>query len=391
MKAARCVPGLFAGALLLATALPVHAQIDDTRWLPFIGCWEPAGESAEAGLLCFRPSDGGVEMTSVLAGEVVATEQLVSDGQRRAVVAEGCDGWESVSFSEDGRRAFTSTELTCADGTRSGTGVMAMVAPNRWVDVRSIDVQGEKVAWVQVYVLVGFDRLNEAGVFDPQAAFATSVRPARLAASREIDIDDVIEAVDRMDTEAVVAWIASQRDPFDIDGAEIIRLADSGVPESVIDVVVAVSYPDRFVVAAEQAIARTDPRLASRRIGFGYGSYMMWNPFYGYGSRYSVYGYGSYGYGGYGYGGYGPTYGGYGYVPATVTIERRPSGGRVINGRGYSRGSAGDGRVAATRGGTFGGGGGWSGSSGGGGSRASGSSGSSGSSSGRTAKPRGGQ
>jgi hypothetical protein len=274
---------------------------------------------------------------------------------------------------------------------------MAMVAPNRWVDVRALDVQGEKVAWVQEYVLVGIDRLDEEGISDPQATLALVVRPARLAAASEIDLEDVTEAVDRMDTEAVVAWIATQRDPFDIDGDEIVRLAESGVPESIIDVIVAVSYPDRFVVAPERAIVRADSRVAGRRvpIGVGYGGYMMWNPFYGYGlsSRYGYggygyggYGYGGYGYGGYGYGGYG--YGGYGYVPTTVTIQRRPSGGRVINGQGYSRGTGGDGRVARRGGSSGGGGGGWTGSSGSTGSRASGSSGSS---SGRTAKPRGGR
>ena len=315
MKAAPYATGFFAAALLLASAVPARGQIDDNRWLPFIGCWEPVAEGSEAGLLCFRPSEGGVEMTSVVAGDVVATEQLLADGQQRPIVAEGCDGWESVSFSEDGRRAFTRSELVCGTDSRSGTGVMALVAPNRWLDVRALDVQGEKVAWVQEYALVGPNRLVEEGIDDPEEGLAMSVRPARMAAATEIGLDDVTEAAGRIDSEAVVAWIVAHQDRFDFDGDELLRLADSGVPESVIDVVVAVSYPKRFVVAPERAIAEADPEFMGRRIpimvGYGYSPFgYSYSPF-GYG--YSPYGYSSFGFGyGYGYG-YG---GGYGYGAA---------------------------------------------------------------------------
>ena len=380
MKAAPYATGFFAAALLLASALPARGQIDDSRWLPFIGCWEPVAEGSEGGLLCFRPADGGVEMTSLAAGEVVSTEQLLADGQRRPVVAEGCEGSESVSFSEDGRRAFTRSEFVCGGDSRLGTGVMAVVAPNRWIDVRALDVQGERVTWVLEYGLVGLDRLSEEGIDDPQEGFSMSVRPARMAAATEIDLDDVTEAVERIDSEAVVAWIVAHQDRFDFDGDELLRLADSGVPESVIDVVVAVSYPERFVVAPERAIAEADPGFEGRRIpisvGYGYSPFGFGYSPYGYGRSRFGYGYSSFGYG-YGYGsGYG--YGG--YIPTVVRVERRQveSGGRVVNRRGYSSGSRGGGRIARQGGSSSTG----AASAGSGGSRAS--------SGGRRAKRRGG-
>ena len=54
-------------------------------------------------------------MTNYVEGEVSSIELLVGDGERRSVSAEGCEGWESLVFAEDGRRAFTQTEFLCGD------------------------------------------------------------------------------------------------------------------------------------------------------------------------------------------------------------------------------------------------------------------------------------
>ena len=111
-------------ASVLALASSASAQSMDSRWLPFVGCWEAVGGEEEVGLLCFTPDGVGVELANVLDGEVVSTERLVADGAERDVSAEGCEGWESIEFSQDGRRAFTRTEFLCSEGeARSGTGV----------------------------------------------------------------------------------------------------------------------------------------------------------------------------------------------------------------------------------------------------------------------------
>lgn len=405
MSATRSTVPLLAGALLLGMAGPARAQIDDVRWLPFIGCWQPV-DDAEAGLVCFSPAERGVEMTSWAAGAVVATELLVADGQARPVRAEGCEGTESLRFSEDGRRAFTRSEIVCGGDRRPGTGVMSVVAPNRWADVRALRMQGETVSWVQEYRLIGIDRLAEEGIDDPAAGMEGSVRSARVVAAREIDTDDVREAVANLDTEAVVAWVATQGDGFVLDGDGLLALADEGVPESVIDVMVAVSYPERFVVAADQGIERAgraeQEYVRGRRVPvhMGYRGYLAWDPFfdgYGYGYGFGPFAYSPFGYGRFGYfGGYGYpyTYGPYGYGPTVIRVERRPSGGRAVFGRGWTRRSGdskggavprGGSAAAGSRGGSGSGGGAIAGSGGSGGSRPASSG------SGRTARRRGGE
>lgn len=332
---------LAAGALALVAAVPAHAQVDDPRWLPFIGCWQGAesmDEETDAGLLCVRPAPGGVDLESIVGGEVASTERVAADGVARSVVAEGCEGTEAVAFSEDGHRAFTTSEFDCSGEARSGTGVMAVVAPNRWVDVRALEVQGEKVSWVQSYRLVGVERLAEEGITDPRDGLGMTVRAARMAAATDIDVDDVREAVARIDSEAVVAWVAAQETELDIDAETLVALADEGVPEAVIDVMVAVSYPERFVVEPEQPVEmaeRAEPR-GRRPVYGGYRGYLSWDPFY-YG--YSPYSY-RYGYSPFGYSPFGYCGGGYGcgYGPTILRVERRDNGGRMIRGVGYRPG-----------------------------------------------------
>lgn len=346
-------------AALALVVAPVQGQDTDGRWLPFVGCWEAVGAEEEIGLLCFSPATGGVDLTNYVDGEVASTERLVADGSPRPIAAEGCEGWEAVEFSEDGRRAFTRTEFTCAQGAaRTGTGVMALTAPTFWVDVRELDVEGETVAWVQEYVLADADRLAEAGVADPAADMRMAVRSARMVAAAPIDLEDVEEATEQMGDRAVETWIVAQRDGFDVDADDLVRLDDAGVSDRVIDAVVAVSHPDRFMVDAGADIEELEgaPRPTHYR------GYMGFNPWFGsawgFGYGYGPYGYSPFyrsrfspGYGyGYGFGGYG--YGYWGSRPGVVIIERRDRGGRIYNGSGYrSRDATPSGRTARTRGG----------------------------------------
>jgi hypothetical protein len=272
---------------------------------------------------------------------------------------------------------------------------MSFVEPNQWIDVRALTVAGEPVAWAQGYELASAEQLAAQGISDPAAGNMELIRAARVRAARDIEIEDVEEAASRLEARAVEVWVAANETPFELDGDELVRLADAGISEGVIDVMVAVSYPDRFVLSPEGAASEAERTQVADAYagGFrGYRSY-LWNPFFGpsYRYGYSPY-YSRYGYYGSGFGGYGG-YGGYwGYVPATIIVQpagpvATPERGRVVPGRGYVRdtgsntggGGSGSARPAASSGG--GGDDRGSSSSGGGGS-------SSGDGGGRRATPR---
>ncbi len=384
------VGGLLAGAVLLGGLAPssLAAQEMDGRWLPWLGCWEAVDAGDDAPLLCVRPAPQGegVEFLTWAEGEVTSTEMILADGLPRDAEREECRGLEEAGFSDDGHRVYLKSQYVCeGGGERGASGILAMVNPMEWVDIKAVDGS----PWVLRYRLARASRVQEAGLENVVAPRASAVKAARIAASARLTEDDIIEGAGRVEPAAIEALIVERGDPFVVNAEMLVRLDEGGVPGRVIDMVVAVSYPDHFAVKAGpvpveeyEAEGEFAPR---RRIYMSGGIYSPW--YWGFGYGYSPYGYGySPYYGGYGYSGYG--YGGYPYYrPAPIVVTTRPSGGRMIKGQGATRGGSGSGYTggqARPRGGTAGSSGGTR-STGAPAVRSGGSS-----STGRTAKPRGG-
>lgn len=335
------------GALAAAAlVLPVDAR-QIHPWQAFLGCWTPAEAVAGDATLCFRRAGEGVEVSSVVAGQVESVELLVADGQPRTLSSGGCEGSRSVEFSSDGRRVFTRSEIACAGDARSSSGVMTFVAPDRWADVRSIELLGEPATWIQEYRPVDEDWFLDHAIEDPSAADRQTVQAMRARASRPIGTAEVEEATSHIAVGASEMWVAVQPSAFDLDGGEILGLADRGLPASVIDVMVAVSYPDRFVLSLDGstpvAEARPDSVPGStgsgRMVPYFRGRSFLFDPFFGQG----IYRYGRYGAFGFSTAGSyfwpGRSFRYSGWVPATIVVEPRPpaSQGRMVNGQGYRR------------------------------------------------------
>lgn len=391
--------GALAGALLLVGALPsaVAAQDVDSRWLPWLGCWEASDGGTEVPMLCVQPLAGeaGVELTTWSDGALISTEAIYSDGLARQTSREGCVGEEEAQFSDDGRRIYLRSDYVCEGGVRRGaTGLLAFANPMEWLDIKVIEVAGERVPMVLRYRLARADRVEAVGMEGVVAPRAMSVKAGRIAASARLVPEDLIEASGKVDGKALEALIVERGDPFDVDSEMLIRLADAGLQEEVIDLAVAVSFPEKFAVGAggpeEIRAERADYAYGMPMGAYGYrGRWSFWDPFYYDPFYYSPYGYA-----------YSPYYYNYGwysgyYRPINVVVQPRPPGdsqhGRVVNGRGYSRGgtSGGGSSSPSTRSAPSGRAGGASGSSGA--MTTSGArSGSTSSSSGRTAKRRGG-
>ena len=369
--------GILLGAWLVIAVPMAEAQEVDSRWAPWVGCWQAVDETAAAPLLCMVPLAGeaAIEMLTMVDGQVVSRESIFTDGQQHPVSREGCEGWESGEFSGDSRRIYFRTELTCGAGERRiSTGVMSWVSPFEWLDVRTMQVDGQSVPWALRYRLASQADFQAAGQGDLISVQGGEARRARMAASVPVTLADVIDATENLSTETVEVWIVERGEPFALDAAHLIEMADAGVPSGVIDVVVAVSYPEKFVVndAASSRRRPVEGARGCRSVGFGRRLNPFEDPFY---DPYSCYGYyspvgsrlgyglGYYGGYGYGYGGYGYGYGGYGlggynygYGGPIIVVGRRndsgPSEGRVSRSGGYtSVGSSGasTGRSARAR------------------------------------------
>ncbi|MGZ8378157.1 MAG: hypothetical protein ACXW0Z_13100 [Gemmatirosa sp.] len=398
---------LGASALLLSGAAAAEAQNagTDTRWRAWVGCWSPVDAdgavSAGAAVTCVVPAGPGVELLTIADGKVAARDRLDATGDRRARSQDGCEGWEQAQWSADGRRLHVRSAATCASGvTRSSSGLLAFAPDGDWLEVRSASVGTGAGVRVARY------RPTSPATLPAEVASAlqTSRRDeeVRLALGAPITTDEVADAVRLSDAPVVEAWLAARGQGFTLDARRLTQLADRGVPERVIDVMVALSYPKTFALnpatgeqqrrtlaTADQGGQRPGPTAWLYPTPFGYGAY-GWNPY-----RYGAYGYNSY----YGNGYYGNGFYGGGWFPGgspVVIVVRDPNGApeeraRAVNGRGYTRGrSSGTGTPSATPRASAGSGGYSPGGSSSGSSTGSSSSGSSSSEggSGRKAKPR---
>jgi hypothetical protein len=364
---------LGAMAVMAVPVTATHAQDVDARWRAWTGCWTPVttaqSVASKAGTVCVVPASGtsAVEVISVSGSAVVDRTRIEADGQPHAISRDGCSGTETARWSPSGTRVYLSESVLCrGSAERRMSGVMSFDQRYQWLDVRGVSSgEAQGVAVMRYEALMDSTGLP-AEVMPAFRLRGPAANSAILAASAPLTLGDIADVSARVDSGVTAAWLMERTRgvQLSLNGKQLEMLADAGVPPSVIDVLVAISYPANFALSAS-ADAMERPAAAASRTQTsyrGYGGYpaFWYDPYFGPWSYYYdpyYYGY-RFGYGGYyGYGYYAPYYG-Y-YYPGTpiVVVNNPPNGnvgggtshGRVVNGRGYSSGSSGSSGSSSTR------------------------------------------
>ncbi len=362
---ARAGLGMLLVAMGSAVAAPASGQGIDGRWQPWLGCWEPADVQTGAPLqgaplLCIRSGPGGEAEFSTVSEAETTSRSIVADGRRAPISDAGCAGWESALFSRDARRVFLRSEYECGGTARALSSVMGWISPTEWVEVQAVGLAGETMMPdVRRFRLIDDARTRAAGFVPLSESDSRMAGSARTIAAAPLSIADVREASTQVASVALEALLLERGEGFELDATRIEELAGSGVSDNVIDIMVALSWPDRYRVDRNVAggdierdvrrgEAADDPYWRRRDPYGGYGryGYRYCSPFefgwsvFGYCSPYNYYG------GGYLGGYYGGGYYG-GFYGRPVIIVRGSSDdpdsprGRVISGRGYTRTRAG--------------------------------------------------
>ena len=339
--------GILASLTLPRPAEATLPATQESSWLAWIGCWEGSaevgGDEAASFLVCFRPltTGAGVEIRTYTDGDLVSTEQMIADGAAHAVEEGGCTGDRTATWSSDGARLFLSSELSCGEGITRGTKGLLAILPGgeAWVEVQSVRAgDGSPLVGIRRFVPASEDALSAGPILDPTVGLEIAVSTARSQAAGALTPEALVEIVEHTGSDVTNALLIERGQPFGLDRASLVALAARGVPGEVVDVMIAVSYPDRFQVAAGEGVAEVSPGTETRtsaaapgawprRRGFrgyspwGLGYDPYWDPFFSssYRFRYDAYGYGGYGYGygPYNYGGFGSAYRG----PSLIVIE----------------------------------------------------------------------
>jgi len=323
-------------------------QSTDSRWAPWLGCWQLLDQSlrerdsgrvtpqtATGVSVCVSPADepAGVRLTTTVSKQPALDQTIVADGADHRVMDAECRGTQRAEWSNTGKRLFASAQLVCKDErARKISGLTMIDGTGTWVDVQAVEVGGHESIRVRRY------RQSSE-----QQVAATGPR-----SSTGLTLDDVMEATGKagkVSPAVMEAALIASAARFDLNSRRLIDLDRAGVPASVIDWMVALAYPDHFVVDREYPRGGTgsfastfaDPFLPP--LSAAYSSPYFFGSLYPY-DDYGIYPYGAYYYSPFAYPYSVLTFGSDVTVPGSANgvPSPAPSGdGRVINGVGYVR------------------------------------------------------
>jgi hypothetical protein len=319
-----------------ASASPAAAEASAARrWAPWVGCWKlvtdrgaPPAASAAQPQVCVTEVGGGARLTTTVGDQPAIEQTIVADGTDRPVDEAGCRGTQRTEWSQSGLRLFARADLTCAGdpAPRRVSGFAMLASDGTWLDLQAVEMASRDTVRVRRY------RRTDAGV------------APRVLPGRALGIDDIKEASGKVSATALEAAIVETDAVIPLSSKMLVDLDKTGVEDRVIDVMIAMAYPERFVVEPSSRTDRgwlptqflSDPFAAgfygSSIWSSAYGLYDYRNPF-----NYSPFAY-SY------YGRYDPRFNGSGTFGVDggggtgSAAPIQPSGaGRVVDGQGYTR------------------------------------------------------
>lgn len=238
-------------ALVTLPAAPARAQGAaagnlDQRWSAWVGCWTPSsrpGADQEAQLCIVPAPDGrGVRMISFDGERELLNERFVADGSSQPLSERACTGERTSRWAAAGSRVFTSSTAKCANEPPIETSrLFALVTGDQWLDIQVSKSGGREQVRTQRF-------WRSTG--PPPTAVANAVAqptPSRPVIA-SVTVDDVVEASRYLPSNALEAWLAESSTRVRVDRSALVKLADAKVSTDVIDLMVALAYPQKFEV-----------------------------------------------------------------------------------------------------------------------------------------------
>ena len=344
-----------AAALLLigGSAEAGQPKSIDSRWVPWLGCWQlweeqleeldrfaPADDTDQRALMertsvCVAPAGSGITITASEGDRQLVERRIVADGARHDVVDGDCRGWERSEWSRDGHRLYTTAELQCSNlPTRRLSGLSLLGSASSWVDIQFVDVGEHQQLEVRRYAPAQAEM--EAGTpTDSTSGIGRSeIRQARRESAEAPNLSDIMEASNHTTPRVVEALLVETEPRLHLDSHALVGLDDAGIDHGVIDLLVAQSYPEQFVIERRDRRGSWSSRSGNGFDGFGRFYDPIWySDLYPYyitplGSRYWGRGYNPY------------LYGGAVASPFVIISDQgadQSAAAEAVNGRGYTR------------------------------------------------------
>jgi len=333
----KTIPTLLILLFVVSNASAQTPQRTDSRWTRWVGCWQLVDESlrergggsvtpqtASGVSVCVLPADepAAVRLKTTITSQPVLEQTIAADGADHPVTDAGCRGTQRAEWSNTGKRLFTSAQVVCDDERlRKISGLTMIDGTGTWVDVQAVDVGGQESIRVRRYRQAPEQRAAMNPALSPDGA---------------LTFDDVKEAsgkVRKVSPAVIEAALMATRARIDLNSRRLLDLNRAGVPASVIDWMVALAYPDHFVVDRRYQGGATSS-FALSSASSSYFQYLS-GSLYPY-DQYDIYPYNAYYYSPFAYPYIVPT-----FVSGDASGGSSPTvaagEGRLINGVGYVR------------------------------------------------------
>jgi uncharacterized membrane protein YgcG len=253
-------------------------------------------------------NDPGVRITTTVAGGPPVEETLVADGAEWPIEDGPCRGVRRADWSRNGHRLFSRARIECAGAPPYTVSHLATVAGDTWIDIQGITREAHEALRVRRY-----RRLREG---EPPSG----TTPAGM--SPQFSIEEVKETSRIVSPLVLEAALVETRARFVLNGRTMLDLDRAGVPDEVTDVMVALSYPDRFRVRPREPARGGLGPVGPSDCGIYDTCTFGWDPFWYTDWRFDEY-----------------------WESGGVIIVEPPAGGgqpenrggRVVNHRGYTR------------------------------------------------------
>jgi hypothetical protein len=296
------------------------------------------------------PDNKGLEISRKVPNQPDVKDLLIPDGSRRPMTASNCSGWQSAKLIPEAGLIISSSEMNCKDkGFLATTNVKMILAADKMVDILALNAAGQTRLAARRLMLEN----DLASEVNSEPGYITVMD--RMALAEPWNINTVIHLSKTMETQMLEAALLEKKARLDLTTESLRELKYAKTPKEIIDLLVALAYPDKFHIEKNGTV-ELRPWLDSSSstavvpMGLGGISYVptinnypgMFYNCYSMNGYYSGYAYSGYPGGCYSY--YSPFWWDYPvYVPNTVFIGPGGGGstgwtsgtGRLVAGTGY--------------------------------------------------------
>ena len=261
----------------------------DSRWVPWLGCWQlweeeleeldafartdetDQRELMERTSVCVTPAGSGVTITASEGERRLVERRLVADGARHDVIEGDCRGWERSEWSRDGHRLYTTAELQCSDlPTRRLSGLSLLGSASSWVDIQFVEMGPHQQLEVWRYAPARAEIAAAGTPPDSTSGIGPAeIRQARRESAEAPNLSDIMEASNNTTPRVVEALLVETEPRLHLDSQALVGLDDAGIDHGVIDLLVAQSYPEQFMVERRDRGGAWSSRSGNGFNGFG--------------------------------------------------------------------------------------------------------------------------